>query len=389
MNTMLRLALALAPLFVVLLGGCQPQVKENQTSAPTPVVTNKPDLLAKLKGQPLLLFIGQDVATIDAYKASGLFVEPAGVVTYTNAYNSHGLANDADWGAGPVNGVTTHKRSPNSALMIGLAMMESEAYKGAVADIATGKFDDNLKQFAAVIRDMKVPVFVRIGHEFEGPWYGYEPESYKAAYRHIVEVMRPLAPNFISVWHSVAYSEEHKPANVLQAEWRKWYPGDDVVDWTGITWFNADNEPVAQAFVDLSRKLNKPLMMAETAPMGYDLGRGTLGHVVNGDDFKAGDVIKNINGDEIWQAWFEPTLAFIEKNRDVIYSLCYINTHWDLQPMWRADTETGQYQGLYWGDSRAEANSQIAARWAAEIKTDKWLQVPLTDWHAWMPMHGN
>ncbi|MBK1878769.1 glycosyl hydrolase [Pelagicoccus mobilis] len=347
-----------------------------------------PSLLEKLSGERKLLFVGQDFNTIAEYENSGLFPTPPGVVSYTNIYRLNGVWETDNYGSGDVNASMTHERWSESAYMFGLALMETEAYKGAVADIAKGKFDENIIKFAEFVRDMEVPVFVRIGYEFDGPWYGYSPDTLKAAYRHIVEKVRPIAPNFLSVWHSVAFRNDNPDGTVYSADlhpkWMDWYPGDEYVDWTGITWFNPRYEPIAQQFIELTRKLGKPCMIAESAPMGFDLEDGTMGAIVPQGDIKAGDVLEHLSADEIWNRWHKRTLDFMEKNKDVVHSICYINTHWDVQPMWSPDTETGNYQGLYWGDSRIESNPRIAQLWNAEVSSDRWLQLESADWSKWL-----
>ncbi|MEM9161033.1 MAG: glycosyl hydrolase [Verrucomicrobiota bacterium] len=345
-------------------------------------------LLEKLEAEPRLLFVGQDLNTIRAYVNSGLFPEPTGVVSYTNIYSLNGIWETDNFGAGDVNALQTHRAWRRAAYMFGLALMETEAYEGAVGDIAKGKFDENIIKFAKVVRDMEVPVFVRIGYEFDGPWYGYSPDTLKAAFRHIVDKIRPIAPNFLSVWHSVAFRNDNVDGSVYEAnlgpEWMSWYPGDEYVDWTGITWFNPRYEPIAQQFIELTRKLGKPCMIAESAPMGYDLQDGTFGAIVSQGDFEAGDILEHLNGDEIWNRWHRKILDFIEKNEDVVRSICYINTHWDIQPMWSPDTDTGNYQGLYWGDSRLVWFPRIAERWKEEISRDSWLQIESVDWSPWL-----
>ncbi len=354
------------------------------TERPPEAVT----LLGKLSGEGKLLFIGQDFNTISEYSDSGLFPTPPGVVSYTNIYRLNGIWETDNFGAGDVNATLTHETWNKSAYMFGLALMETEAYPGSVADISKGKFDDNIIKFAEMVRDLEVPVFVRIGYEFDGAWYGYSQETHKAAFRHIVDKVRPIAPNFLSVWHSVAFRNDNADGSVYSAdlhpEWMDWYPGDEYVDWTGITWFNPRYEPIAQQFIELTRELGKPCMIAESAPMGYDLEDGTFGAIVPQGEIKAGDVLEHLSADEIWNRWHQPTLNFLEKNTDVIRSICYINTHWDIQPMWSPDTDTGNYQGLYWGDSRIEVDARLAELWNAEITSDRWIQADSADWSKWL-----
>ncbi|MCG8528598.1 MAG: glycoside hydrolase family 26 protein [Opitutales bacterium] len=346
-------------------------------------------VLTKLYDKGYLLFVGQDNQTIDEYHESGFFPTAGGVVTYTSLYTLRGLREYVDYGSGPVHASVLVEKYPDSALMIGLALMDEEGISNGLNRIANGEFDDQIISLAEFVRDLERPVFVRIGYEFDGPWYGYSPEPYKAAYRRIVNLSREIAPNFINVWHSVAYVSDPSILANLGKTYTEymmdWYPGDEYVDWTGVTWFTHLYETTAQEFVDLSRKLNKPVMMAETAPMSYDLEDATYGSPVDNGSVKAGDIIDtDLSADEIWNRWFQPMINFMEKNDCYIHAICYINTHWDSQPMWKRDTETGNYQGLYWGDSRLQANPGIAKKWQDLISSSKWINRDELDFKDWM-----
>jgi hypothetical protein len=86
-------------------------------------------------------FIGQDLASIEGYAASGYFPTSGGVTTYLAfyqlnqssfpAYGALGQDMDGDsvdcyvdWGAGPMNAHKPAARHPDSALSIGLNITE-------------------------------------------------------------------------------------------------------------------------------------------------------------------------------------------------------------------------------------------------------------------------
>ena len=81
-------------------------------------------------------------------------------------------------------------------------------------------------------------VFLRAGYEFDGMWNCYNPDSYKAAFRHIALALKKAqADNVAMVWQSAAWPSpqfagdrahlyDHNDPNHIS----KWYPGDDVVD---------------------------------------------------------------------------------------------------------------------------------------------------------------
>jgi cellulose synthase (UDP-forming) len=96
--------------------------------------------------------------------------------------------------------------------------------------IVAGNRDGELRKLARVAREASPQVvLLRWAHEMElsglYPWAANHPELYQAAYRHVVELFRAEgADNVRWVWSPVG--------NVgLEA----YYPGDDVVDYVGVT----------------------------------------------------------------------------------------------------------------------------------------------------------
>jgi hypothetical protein len=86
--------------------------------------------------------------------------------------------------------------------------------------------------FAGLARNIKAigrpeQVIIRLGWEHNGKWYHWNalknPEGYKAAYRHVVNVMRKIAPGLRFDWTTDFQSHS-------SFDWQRAYPGDDVVD---------------------------------------------------------------------------------------------------------------------------------------------------------------
>jgi hypothetical protein len=125
----------------------------------------------------------------------------------------------------------------------------------------------------------------------------------------------------------------------------------------GLSYFDYD-ESVHTPFLDFARERRKPILVAESAPQGYELEAGVFGW----------DGVP-VTPAEIWDGWYAPYFAYIHHNADVIRAVAYINVDWNSQLMW----QDGGSEGLYWGDSRVEANEVIRARWLAEVSTDRWL----------------
>lgn len=112
------------------------------------------------------------------------------------------------------------------------------------------------------------------------------------------------------------------------------------MDWLGLSHFKYEKH-VHTPFLNFAREHNKPVLVAESAPQAYDLEESTYGTAEVGK-----------TSEEIWDEWYAWFFAYVHDNADVIRAVAYINVDWNSQPMW----EAGSTEGIYWGDSRIEAN---------------------------------
>lgn len=291
-----------------------------------------------------LLIIGQYLGAIGGladYKegyVDSVQVVPAGLTTYTGIPSLGGLREKDNWGSGDVNAelLVNTPQFDNSALSIGLWVGA-----GDLKNVAAGTHDEAIDTLGNWIKEQKRPVFLRIGYEFDGIWNAYEPADYVAAFRHIVDRLRALeVNNAATVWQSATWFE----GNYNQHGWMEWYPGDDYVDWFGMSYFI----PAAEVFnnwLKLAREHGKPVMIAESTPKGKST--------------------TSSEGDALWADWYQPFFDFIHNNADVIKAVAYINVNWDEQNMWK---------GQGWGDSRVQINPALLKHWHDEISNDLWLQ---------------
>ena len=337
-----------------------------------------------------LLIVGQDLDAIAGYVGTDDFPTPGGVTTYlafysllSRAYPQYGalgedaggtpIGYDVDWGAGRLNANTAALLYRQSALAIGLNFAEGSGdavwAAGGLAAIARGEHDDKIDRLARFLKTIDKPVYLRIGYEFDGAWNrGYaDREAYIRAYRRIADGLRAGGAERVAfVWQASA-SPVDDVIDGGHEDIVDWYPGDDYVDWLGLSWFlHADEGPgggvtqrqLADEVVALARKRNKPVMIAEAAPQGYDLARLTRAHSSPLRDGVAAGSERPLSAEAIWEAWFEPLFDYMDAHRDVVRALAYINADWDSQSMWSAP-----YQSGYWGDSRLQVNPVIRERW--------------------------
>jgi hypothetical protein len=226
-------------------------------------------------------------------------------------------------------------------------------------------------------------VWLRIAYEFDGAWnsgYG-DATRYRKAFRYLVEGLRAAGvENTEYVWQS-ATSPVDDIIDGRHEDIADWYPGDDVVDWVGLSLFLAPNfQPRAEAgdvpsqrqlmdeVLDFARAHAKPVMVAESAPQGYDLARLRRAHITDILDGPSGSGQVKLSAQDIWAQWFAPVFDYLRQNDDVIDAFAYINTNWDAQWRWGPPYREG-----YWGDSRLESNPLIGRRFSEAITA--WRQV--------------
>ena len=93
------------------------------------------------------------------------------------------------------------------------------------------KNDTYLREFAKKAREAGVPIFLRFASEMNGTWAAYsgDPQKYIEKWRLVHDVMEEEAPNVIMVWTVFTFP---------QATIKKYYPGDEYVDWVGVNIYN-------------------------------------------------------------------------------------------------------------------------------------------------------
>ena len=344
-----------------------------------------------------LLIIGQDLKSVKDYTTTNGFPPPGGHTVYISLYGLNsskgpfpfgGLGEDrdgnpvatVDWGAGAV---SAHMAAfdtlyEKTVLVIGLSMNEGEKIKG----VSKGEWDAEITRLGKFISKVSKPVYLRIGYEFEGTWNSSynDPEVYKAAFTRVAQVLRRQGvTNVATVWQTSASPIddiiEKKTENI-----EDWYPGSDVVDWMALSWFlnprvsssttsiKTTQEQLAEELLMLARKHNKPVMIAESTPQGYDLKMLTKRNITGILDGAAGENLRQLKAKEIWKNWYKPFFGFIAKNKNIIRAVAYINANWDKQAMWGPP-----YNGGYWGNSQVQDNASISRRWKKEIKKKNWL----------------
>lgn len=160
----------------------------------------------------------------------------------------------------------------------------------ALDRILEGHFDAYVRDWATRARATHLPLLVAFGLEANGDWFPWGgphhgggqtqefgqskkpdgPERYVAAYRHVVALARAAgARNIAWVYHAQNFSWPVAPWNTIAA----YYPGDDVVDWLGLSVYGKQSNKEGWLTFDTVMKMpygeivrlhpNKPVMLAE------------------------------------------------------------------------------------------------------------------------------
>ncbi|WP_242155618.1 glycoside hydrolase family 26 protein [Aestuariivivens sediminis] len=319
-------------------------------------------------GEKVLLFVGQEleaVGGLENYNEGYLdyFQKPAGWTTYTSinpgdtsfGYIHKGLDGiweTADWGDNDYNASLqlSNNNYSNMALAIGLSFVNHEE------KVAEGTHDVYINKLADFLLSLgRRPVFLRIAYEFDGaPWNHYDQKSTIAAYKRIVDMLRAKGVNNTAyVWQSSGFM-----SSLEQLE--EWYPGDDYVDWLGVSFFHM--WPNIKMF-EFARKKGKPVFIAEATPTISDPKA-----IPNGGITLETQLGNPTQAEQAWQEWFVPFFEAIDKNRDVVKAVHYINCHWDSHRMWY-DNPT--FKKI---DARLQLSDEISKRWVEKISDAKFIK---------------
>ncbi|KAJ3223833.1 hypothetical protein HDU78_011176 [Chytriomyces hyalinus] len=146
------------------------------------------------------------------------------------------------------------------------SMLELTMQVGATLDTVTQDMYDALATSITKINTgYGVPVYLRFCHEMNGDWtmYGYQPTLFKAGFRKMAEAIRARTNMTAMVWGpnvgitypftgggSVLLPRKGTPDFIamdtnkdgeitnLDDPYSPYYPGDDVVDWVGVSLYN-------------------------------------------------------------------------------------------------------------------------------------------------------
>ena len=200
----------------------------------------------------------------------------------------------------------------------------NQAYTEAINQ---GEYDGNIDLIARSLDSLDRNIFLRIGYEANGFWNGYQADSYRPAFRRVADRFRAVSDRFAIVWCT-------HPITSL-SDMLTYYPGDDVVDWWAIDWFQPQfmNNQASADFLAEAILHKRPVMIGESTPTEIGLG----------------------NGAASWNAWYAPFFELIRDNPG-IKAFCYINRDW---------TQISSLSS--WGNALLEHDSVVLQRFREEL----------------------
>lgn len=182
-----------------------------------------------------------------------------------------------------------------------------------LSQIAAGKFDSYIRQFARSVSSFGCPLMLSFGHEFNGPWWpwgeAHQPATaFVAAWRHIHDLFAASGVrNVIWVWNPNVLND---PGVVKPAPW---WPGAAYVNMVALDgyFWNASTsftDVFASSIVSVRQLSNKPIFIAET---GAYPGQGMAGRLTAIFDGAArsgltGIVYFDLRGNRDWRLELNP-----------------------------------------------------------------------------------
>jgi beta-mannanase len=207
--------------------------------------------------------------------------------------------------------------------------------------IAAGSYDAYLEQFAAQVKDLNRPVYLRFAQEPDNPFYpwsasgGNSPEAFKNAWQYIHTFFQQRGvSNAVWVWNP--WKAENANA---------YFPGKKYVDWlaiTGLNYGSLNDNGKAYSFKELYAPFHRlPLFNADIPVMVAETG--------------------SLQGEGNQDEWLNSALSDIEGQFKEIKALVLFNTAADRNLPhgvhrevlnWEVDTPGAFFTAMAWYHAR-------------------------------------
>ncbi len=193
--------------------------------------------------------------------------------------------------------------------------------------IINGGFDDYLRQYARDIVATGLPLAIRLNHEMNGDWYpwsetsgagasinGNSPGDYVEMWQHVHDIFQAEGANELVIWVWAPNRVDNLTSALRDpSHMASLYPGDDYVDWVGMSGYlrppyRAGQQltfdgTFAQTLTQLRGLTSKPILLAEIGASEIE------GHKAEWVTSLFDSLQKPANADVIGFSWFNLTIT--------------------------------------------------------------------------------
>jgi beta-mannanase len=193
--------------------------------------------------------------------------------------------------------------------------------------IIDGDFDAYLTRWADALVANGLPMAIRLDHEMNGNWYpwaegvnGNEKTEYVQMWRHVHDLFEARGANELVAWVWAPTRVEGVPTKNRGVEYTaSLYPGDDYVDWVGMTGYlrNSPETPQTGDFQGTFGKTLAQLRQITTKPIILaEMGAAELGTTKDAQkpkwiDSLFSELAKPENDDILGFSWFNLTATTV------------------------------------------------------------------------------
>jgi beta-mannanase len=196
-----------------------------------------------------------------------------------------------------------------------------------LSKIVDGDFDGYLTRWADALVANGLPMAIRLDHEMNGNWYpwaegvnGNEKGEYVEMWKHVHDLFESRGANELVAWVWAPTRVEGVPTKNRTVEYtQSLYPGDDYVDWVGMTGYlrNSVETPQAGDFQGTFGKTLTQLRQITTKPIILaEMGAAELGSTKDAQkprwiDSLFTELAKPENDDILGFSWFNLTATTV------------------------------------------------------------------------------
>jgi mannan endo-1,4-beta-mannosidase len=181
-----------------------------------------------------------------------------------------------------------------------------------MSKILDGQFDDYIDQFAAGVKELGLPVVIRLDQEMNADYYPWSDTmtynqrgEYVRLWRYVVDRFRAIGADKDVIW----LWTPNRVDDIPQKQIASFYPGDDYVDWVGVDGYWRNKSQAYDFAVTYNRTLgllraltDKPIFIGEVGATENG------GHKVAWINSFFAELPKN--PDIIGFAWFNLTVVY-------------------------------------------------------------------------------